>query len=134
MPLLNATTLSGLPSVAATDARPHWLTTPTHDRAAAHIGVVHLGLGAFQRAHQAIVFDALLQGGDTRWGVLGVAMRSTELADALAAQDGLYAVQIASAEGVRWQVVARCCAPVWPRVNRRRWWLPLPPPPRAGSP
>jgi fructuronate reductase len=67
-------------------------------------GVVHLGLGAFHRAHQALVFDALLQGGDQRWGVLGVAMRSTTLADALAAQDGLYAVQIASHTGVNWQV------------------------------
>ena len=70
-------------------------------------GVVHLGLGAFHRAHQALVFDALLRRGDTRWGVLGVAMRNTVLADALAAQDGLYAVQVASGAGVRWQVRAR---------------------------
>lgn len=67
-------------------------------------GVVHLGLGAFHRAHQALVFDSLLQRGDARWGVLGVAMRSTQLADALAAQQGLYAVQIASHAGVHWQV------------------------------
>lgn len=67
-------------------------------------GVVHLGLGAFHRAHQALVFDALLRSGDGRWGVLGVAMRSTALADALAAQDGLYAVQVASSEGVRWRL------------------------------
>jgi fructuronate reductase len=67
--------------------------------------VLHLGLGAFHRAHQAVVFDALLQAGDPRWGVLGVAMRSTELADALARQDGLYTLQVASAEGRRWQVV-----------------------------
>lgn len=68
------------------------------------VGVVHLGLGAFHRAHQALVFDALLQRGDARWGVLGVAMRSTALADALAAQGGLYALQIASASSVHWQV------------------------------
>ena len=68
------------------------------------IGVVHLGLGAFHRAHQALVFDGLLQGGDARWGVLGVAMRSTALADAMAAQDGLYSVQIASSTGAHWQV------------------------------
>ena len=35
------------------------------------VGVVHLGLGAFHRAHQALVFDALLQRGDARWGALG---------------------------------------------------------------
>ena len=68
------------------------------------IGVVHLGLGAFHRAHQALVFDALLQRGDVRWGVLGVSMRNPAVAEALAAQEGLYAVQIASAAGVHWQV------------------------------
>ncbi len=67
-------------------------------------GVVHLGLGAFHRAHQALVFDSLLQRHDARWGVLGVAMRSTALADTLTAQDGLYAVQVASAAGTHWQV------------------------------
>lgn len=66
--------------------------------------VLHLGLGAFHRAHQAMVFDRLLAQGDARWGVLGVAMRHTDLADALSAQDGLYALQTASHEGVRWQV------------------------------
>lgn len=68
------------------------------------VGVVHLGLGAFHRAHQALVFDALLQRGDGHWGVLGVAMRSTALADTLAAQDGWYAVQVASGAGVHWQL------------------------------
>jgi fructuronate reductase len=67
-------------------------------------GVVHLGLGAFHRAHQALVFDQLLTHGDARWGVLGVAMRQAALADTLAAQDGLYSVQLASAQGRRWQV------------------------------
>ncbi len=68
-------------------------------------GVVHLGLGAFHRAHQAMVFDALLQKGDPRWGVLGVGMHNPKVADALARQDGLYAVHIADRDGARWQVV-----------------------------
>ena len=92
-------------SLAALTTAPPSLQLPQYDRSLLAIGVVHLGLGAFHRAHQAVVFDALLGQGDPRWGVLGVAMRSTELADALAAQDGLYSVQIASAEGRRWQVV-----------------------------
>jgi fructuronate reductase len=69
-------------------------------------GVVHLGLGAFHRAHQALVFDSLLRSGDKRWGVLGVAMRNAALADALAAQDGLYSVQIASQQGRHWALCA----------------------------
>lgn len=67
-------------------------------------GVVHLGLGAFHRAHQALVFDRLLQSGDPRWGVLGVAMHNPTLADTLAAQGGRYAVQICSASGAHWVV------------------------------
>jgi fructuronate reductase len=77
---------------------------PRYERGELIPGVVHLGLGAFHRAHQAMVFDDLLSRGDTRWAVLGVAMRSTHVADSLAAQDGLYAVQIASRDGTRWQV------------------------------
>ncbi|MDO9358982.1 MAG: mannitol dehydrogenase family protein [Polaromonas sp.] len=79
------------------------IAVPTYPRNG-QPGVVHLGLGAFHRAHQALVFDALLAKGDSRWGVLGVAMRSTAVADALNAQDGLYAVQVASRDGTRWQV------------------------------
>lgn len=94
---------------------------PSYARQSLVPGVVHIGLGAFHRAHQAMVFDALMAQGDARWGVLGVAMRSTQLADALKAQDGLYALQIASVKGIHWQipgamldtcVLARDAAPV----------------------
>ena len=76
---------------------------PTYPRSGA-VGVVHLGLGAFHRAHQALVFDSLLREGDLRWGVLGVAMRSVALVQTLTAQNGLYGVQIASSAGIQWQV------------------------------
>jgi fructuronate reductase len=76
---------------------------PSYPRGDA-VGVVHLGLGAFHRAHQALVFDALLQGGDARWGVCGVAMRSPVLKAVLDSQDGLYAVQTASSAGATWRI------------------------------
>ena len=79
------------------------IAVPAYPRGGAP-GVVHLGLGAFHRAHQALVFDTLLRGGDMRWGVFGVAMRSNALADSLQAQDGLYAVQVASSAGSQWQL------------------------------
>lgn len=85
-PFLNQTTFA---SLAGSGAR-----VPSFPRTGLAPGVVHLGLGAFHRAHQAMVFDALLQRGDARWGVLGVAMRSTQVARALNAQDGLYSVQV----------------------------------------
>jgi fructuronate reductase len=67
-------------------------------------GVVHLGLGAFHRAHQAMVFDQLLREGDLRWGIHGIGMTQPGLVNKLRQQDGLYAVRIAGATGVEWQV------------------------------
>ncbi len=76
---------------------------PSYPRTGAP-GVVHLGLGAFHRAHQAMVFDRLLASGDARWGVHGVGMNQPGLVNALKAQDGLYAVRVADGQGVRWEV------------------------------
>jgi len=84
------------------------VAVPTYPRDGAP-GVVHLGLGAFHRAHQALVFEQLLAAGDRRWGVLGVAMRQPALAQALSAQDHLYSVQTASAQARSWQV----CGAIW---------------------
>jgi len=77
---------------------------PAHHSRSKAPGVVHLGLGAFHRAHQAMVFDRLLASGDDRWGVHGVGMTQATLVDALRAQDGLYAVRVADARGSRWEV------------------------------
>lgn len=104
MTFLDATRLANITKPSAPVVAPAPVVLPAYDRAGLVPGVVHLGLGAFHRAHQALVFDQLLRSGDLRWGVLGVAMRSTELADALKSQDGLYAVQIADRESKRWQV------------------------------
>lgn len=56
------------------------------------VGIVHLGLGAFHRAHQAVMTDAALaqRGGD--WRIVGVSLRSRDIAARLNAQDGLFTV------------------------------------------
>ena len=53
---------------------------------------MHLGLGNFHRAHQAVYTAAALAHTDGPWGILGVASRSAAVADALRAQDLRYAV------------------------------------------
>lgn len=83
---------------------PADIHTPIYDRRRYAPGVVHLGLGAFHRAHQAMVFDQLLTHGDTRWGIHGVGMTRPDLVNQLKAQDGLYAVRVADGTGVKWQV------------------------------
>jgi fructuronate reductase len=75
---------------AALSRLPAEVARPGYDRAAVKTGVVHLGIGAFHRAHQAVVFDDALASGDLRWGVLGASLRSPSVAEQLNPQDGLY--------------------------------------------
>ena len=73
------------------------LRLPDYDRAALTPGIVHLGLGAFHRAHQAVFTDAVLAA-DPSWGIAGVSLRAPGTRDALAPQDGLFSV-VARGEG-----------------------------------
>ena len=70
---------------------------PAYDRSATTIGVVHIGPGAFFRAHQASYIDALLHQAP-HWAICAVALKSTGVRDALAPQDGLYVLNELSAE------------------------------------
>ncbi len=65
------------------------MAQPAYDRDRITVGVVHLGPGAFHRAHQAYYFDQLLTN-DPRWGICAVSLKSPGVRDALAPQDGLY--------------------------------------------
>ena len=73
---------------------PASVSRPGYDRAVMATGIVHLGLGAFHRAHQAVLTDAVLRAGDLRWGILGVSLRSAGTRDALLPQDGLYTLNV----------------------------------------
>lgn len=76
-----------------------------YDRSAVTTGVVHLGVGAFHRAHQAVVFDQALRAGDRRWGVLGASLRSPDVRDQLAPQDGLYTLLVRDGETARARII-----------------------------
>jgi len=81
------------------------ITRPTYDRAAVSTGIVHLGIGAFHRAHEAMYTETVLNGGDPRWGIVGASLRSPAVRDALKPQDGLYTLAVRGAEGERLQVI-----------------------------
>jgi len=53
---------------------------------------VHIGVGGFHRAHQAVYLDDLARTGETGWGVVGVGLHSTAIGEVLDAQDRLYLV------------------------------------------
>jgi fructuronate reductase len=95
-PRLSPETLRGLPADVG---------RPSYDRQAIKTGVVHLGVGAFHRAHQAPVFDALLSAGDLRWGVTGASLRSPAARDALAPQGGLYTLVERDGAGEQLRVI-----------------------------
>lgn len=84
---------------------PADIVRPRYDRGALATGIVHLGVGAFQRAHQAMYTEAALAAGDTRWGIVGASLRSSAVRDALKVQDWLYTLAVRGAEGERLSVI-----------------------------
>ena len=70
---------------------------PRYDRAAVNPGIVHLGVGAFHRAHQAVFTDDCLAAGELDWGITAASLRNPATRDALAPQDGLYTLALRSA-------------------------------------
>jgi len=91
---LNAGTLAHL---------PRGVERPRYGLDQIGIGVVHLGPGAFHRAHQAWYFEDALAT-DPRWGISAVSLKSAALRDALEPQDGLYTVAVLDAS-IRYRVI-----------------------------
>ncbi len=91
--------LSGLADLPPAVARPGY------DRAGVTTGIVHLGIGAFHRAHMADYIDRALAAGDHRWGITGVSLRSPGVRDQLAPQDGLYTLVERDGSGDRLRII-----------------------------
>jgi fructuronate reductase len=83
---------------------PETIARPDFDIGAITTGIVHLGLGAFHRAHQAVYTDAIL-GRHPRWGICGVSLKTPRVIAALTPQDGLYTVLGKSVEGTTARVI-----------------------------
>ncbi|RUZ76329.1 mannitol dehydrogenase family protein [Mesorhizobium sp. M7A.F.Ca.US.006.01.1.1] len=86
-------------------ALPASIATPSYDRSRVVPGIVHLGVGAFHRAHQAAYVDDCLAAGEADWGITGVSLRSTDTRGALTPQDGLYTLAIRSSGTEKLQVI-----------------------------
>jgi fructuronate reductase len=78
---------------------------PAYDRSRVVGSIVHLGVGAFHRAHQAVMTDAVLSSGDLAWGIVGVGLMTSGTKDALVPQDGLYTLVERSAGSEKLRVV-----------------------------
>jgi mannitol 2-dehydrogenase len=75
---------------------------PEYDRSRVRTGIVHIGVGAFHRAHQAMYVDRLLSAGSAQdWGICGVGVLPADarMRDVLGRQDGLYTLVLKEADG-----------------------------------
>jgi mannitol 2-dehydrogenase len=82
---------------------PREATLPAYDRSVIKTGIVHIGVGAFHRAHQAVYTDMLLQDpGNKGWGICGIGLLESDrkIIDQLVQQDGLYSVMITGPDGI----------------------------------
>src|SRR5699024_3430012 len=85
-----------LTSLAAEVARPDY------DRSALSVGIVHIGVGGFHRAHQAMYLDELMNAGLAHdWAICGLGLLPGDAAmrAALTAQDGLYTLVVKHPDG-----------------------------------
>jgi fructuronate reductase len=73
-------------------------TGPLVDPRELDVGIVHLGLGAFHRAHQALFTEDAIAAGGGAWGICGVTLRSRRVVDQLEPQDGMYTVLTRSSD------------------------------------
>ncbi len=81
---------------------PPGVPGPTYDRGRVSVGIVHVGVGGFHRAHQAMYLDRLMnQGQALSWGICGVGVMPDDqrMKEALSAQDGLYTLVVKNPDG-----------------------------------
>lgn len=96
---LNANSLSNLPD---------GVSPPAYDRSHLTPGIVHIGVGNFHRAHQAVYLDRLFAAGESHdWAIIGAGLKSYDAAmrDRLAPQDWLTTVVELDPDGLS----ARVC-------------------------
>ncbi len=91
---LSESTLAGL---------PHEVARPGYDRSRVAPGIVHIGVGGFHRAHQAMYVDRLMSSHEDAldWGIIGVGTMPADvrMRDALAGQDYLYTLVLKHPDG-----------------------------------
>lgn len=81
---LNAAALARLPSA---------VRRPVFDPFGLKCGMVHLGIGAFHRAHQAVFTEDAIEKSGGDWGIVGASLKHRDVAEALRPQDCLYTVE-----------------------------------------
>ena len=82
-------------SSAALAQLPPGVSKPNYGRSDLKAGIVHIGVGNFHRAHQAVYLDDLFNAGvDREWAIVGAGVREpdVDMREKLKAQDWLTTV------------------------------------------
>lgn len=82
------------------------VSVPSYDRARVSVGIVHVGVGGFHRAHEAMYLDRLMEQrvpGAWDWGICGVGVLPFDrrIVEVLNAQDGLFTLVVKHSDGSR---------------------------------
>ena len=91
--------------LSTVDRLPADIARPAYPVRGVGIGIVHVGIGAFHRAHQAVYTDDALAREGGPWGICGVSLRSPGVRERMRPQDGLYTSVAKSPDGDRRRVV-----------------------------
>jgi mannitol 2-dehydrogenase len=83
------------------------ISIPEYERSALGGGIIHIGVGGFHRAHQAVYLDDLCRAGQTEWSIIGAGVLPADAAmrDALSAQDYLYTLVTRDRQGTNVRVI-----------------------------
>jgi fructuronate reductase len=84
---------------------PDSVERPRYARETPDHGILHFGMGAFHRAHQAIYTDEAIAASGDSWGITGVSLRSPSVADQLNPQDGYYTVAVRSGDSAHRRLI-----------------------------
>lgn len=93
--------MTSLSNAALTTLDPQ-VGRPDYDRSALTTGIVHIGVGGFHRAHQAMYLDELMRAGHAHdWAICGLGLMpgDRQMRDALTSQDGLYTLVVKHPDG-----------------------------------
>ncbi|PZN98453.1 MAG: mannitol dehydrogenase [Hyphomicrobiales bacterium] len=96
MTRLTTNTLNSLPAA---------VRRPAYDRSRLAPGIVHLGLGAFARAHLCEYTEDALELEFSAWGVTGASLQRPDQRDRLSPQDGLYTLLKRAPEGPELRII-----------------------------
>lgn len=102
----------------ANSTLPNTVLRPDYDRSALQSRIVHLGFGAFHRAHQALFTNEMLSKTNTDWGICEINLFGGEdLIESLRAQDHLYTVAEKGAESTDVKVIGSVTESLHPSLD-----------------